>query len=108
LSNPPDSSETSPTPGAPDADHTPYVPAAESPREFSMKAVAAGVAFGICFGAANAYLGLLIEEGSLRIGCVDPVEHHGHALAAQRGWLTGPPGTGHAGDGLARPRLGWG
>jgi len=67
LSNPPDSSETSPTP---DADHTPYVSAAESPREFSVKAAVAGVAFGICFGAANAYLGL---QAGLTISTSIPV-----------------------------------
>ena len=64
----------------PDMDHAtntsdkkiePYIPATESPLEFSMKAVVAGVLFGICFGAANAYLGLqagltLPEQGHAR------------------------------------------
>lgn len=36
----------------------PYVPAEESPLEFTLKAVIAGAIFGILFGAANAYLGL--------------------------------------------------
>jgi putative OPT family oligopeptide transporter len=36
----------------------PYVPATESPLEFTAKALVAGVLFGILFGAANAYLGL--------------------------------------------------
>lgn len=36
----------------------PYVPASESPLEFTLKAVVAGAIFGILFGAANAYLGL--------------------------------------------------
>ena len=35
-----------------------YVPASESPAEFTFKAVLAGCLFGILFGAANAYLGL--------------------------------------------------
>lgn len=35
-----------------------YVPAAESPLEFTLKAIIAGAIFGILFGAANAYLGL--------------------------------------------------
>ncbi|MDX1582212.1 MAG: oligopeptide transporter, OPT family [Thermoanaerobaculia bacterium] len=35
-----------------------YVPAAESPLEFTIKAIIAGAIFGILFGAANAYLGL--------------------------------------------------
>ena len=35
-----------------------YVPATESPAEFTLKAVLVGVLFGIIFGAANAYLGL--------------------------------------------------
>ena len=36
-----------------------YVPATESPLEFTLKAVVAGAIFGILFGAANAYLGLM-------------------------------------------------
>lgn len=38
--------------------HNPYVPASESPLEFTLKAVITGIIFGILFGAANAYLGL--------------------------------------------------
>lgn len=38
--------------------YEPYVPATESPLEFTVKATVAGVLFGILFGAANAYLGL--------------------------------------------------
>lgn len=37
----------------------PYVSAAESPPEFTVKATVAGILFGIVFGAANAYLGLV-------------------------------------------------
>ena len=36
----------------------PYVSATESPAEATLKAVGAGILFGILFGAANAYLGL--------------------------------------------------
>ena len=36
----------------------PYVPATESPNEFTIKALFFGVLFGVLFGAANAYLGL--------------------------------------------------
>ncbi len=36
----------------------PYVAAAQSEREFTLKAVGLGILFGILFGAANAYLGL--------------------------------------------------
>lgn len=36
----------------------PYVPHGESPAEATVKAVGAGIVFGILFGAANAYLGL--------------------------------------------------
>ena len=35
-----------------------YIPASESPIEFTIKSVIAGIIFGILFGAANAYLGL--------------------------------------------------
>ncbi len=38
--------------------YPPYVPAVESPAETTIRAVAAGIVFGILFGAANAYLGL--------------------------------------------------
>jgi putative OPT family oligopeptide transporter len=62
----PDAPETSPPP----ARNEPYVSAAESPLEFSVKTVVAGVAFGICFGAANAYLGL---QAGLTISTSIPV-----------------------------------
>jgi len=39
--------------------YRPYVSAAESPAEFTLRAALAGIVFGIVFGAANAYLGLL-------------------------------------------------
>ena len=38
--------------------YVPYVPATESPHEFTIKAIIFGILFGILFGAANAYLGL--------------------------------------------------
>lgn len=38
--------------------YDPFVPANESPAEFTVKAVVLGILFGIIFGAANAYLGL--------------------------------------------------
>ncbi len=38
--------------------YDPFVPATESPAEFTIKAVGLGILFGIIFGAANAYLGL--------------------------------------------------
>lgn len=38
--------------------YEPFVPAVESPLEFSIKSIVAGIFFGILFGAANAYLGL--------------------------------------------------
>ena len=50
--------------------HVPYVSAADSPLEFTFKAVAAGVVFGILFGAANAYLGL---QAGLTISTSIPV-----------------------------------
>ena len=39
--------------------YEPYVPASESPPEFTVKAIVFGVLFGVMFGAANAYLGLV-------------------------------------------------
>ena len=42
----------------PSPEFTPYVSASESPAEFTLKAAIFGIAFGILFGAANAYLGL--------------------------------------------------
>src|SRR4026208_1845715 len=38
--------------------HTPYVPATQSPAEFTAKAVILGVLFGLIFGASTVYLGL--------------------------------------------------
>jgi putative OPT family oligopeptide transporter len=38
--------------------YDPFVPAGETPAEFTIKAVVLGILFGIIFGAANAYLGL--------------------------------------------------
>ena len=40
------------------AAHRPYVAADHAMREFTFKALALGILFGIVFGAANAYLGL--------------------------------------------------
>ena len=45
-------------PPAEEAPPEPYVPAHESPAEATIKALTAGIVFGILFGAANAYLGL--------------------------------------------------
>jgi putative OPT family oligopeptide transporter len=36
----------------------PYVPASESPAEFTLKAVLLGMVFGLIFGASTVYLGL--------------------------------------------------
>ena len=36
----------------------PYVPATQSPAEFTLKAVLLGAAFGLLFGASTVYLGL--------------------------------------------------
>jgi putative OPT family oligopeptide transporter len=36
----------------------PYVPATESPAEFTLKAVVIGALFGLLFGASTVYLGL--------------------------------------------------
>lgn len=38
--------------------YEPYVSASERPAELTPKAIVAGIAFGVLFGAANAYLGL--------------------------------------------------
>jgi len=38
--------------------YEPYIPATESPLEFTIKSVLTGIVFGVLFGAANAYLGL--------------------------------------------------
>ncbi len=39
-------------------EYNPYVPASQSPKEFTVKSIFAGIVFGVLFGAANAYLGL--------------------------------------------------
>jgi putative OPT family oligopeptide transporter len=45
-------------PPPPGGVYEPYVPAAASLQEFTLKAIGLGILFGIVFGAANAYLGL--------------------------------------------------
>ena len=45
--------------GGKDHAFIPYVPATESPAEFTFKAVLLGMVFGVVFGAANACLGLV-------------------------------------------------
>ncbi|MHC4696775.1 MAG: OPT family oligopeptide transporter [Planctomycetota bacterium] len=50
--------------------YEPYIPAGESPLEFTVKAVVPGILFGIVFGAANAYLGL---QAGLTISTSIPV-----------------------------------
>lgn len=45
-------------PPRPGTAYEPYVPASASLQEFTFKAIGLGIAFGIIFGAANAYLGL--------------------------------------------------
>ena len=45
-------------PPASRAPFKPYVPATESPAEFTVKAVVLGVLFGLIFGASTVYLGL--------------------------------------------------
>jgi putative OPT family oligopeptide transporter len=46
------------SPGSDPAQFKPYVPASESPAEFTVKAVVLGAIFGIIFGAATVYLAL--------------------------------------------------
>ena len=43
---------------APQPEFKPYVPASESPAEFTLKAVVIGALFGLIFGASTVYLGL--------------------------------------------------
>ena len=47
-----------PSPIEPEPDFKPYVPASESPAEFTVKAIVLGAVFGIVFGAATVYLAL--------------------------------------------------
>jgi len=46
---------TAPTPGR---TFQPYIPATQSPAEFTAKAIALGILFGVIFGASTVYLGL--------------------------------------------------
>lgn len=56
--------------GASPAPHRSYIPASESPPEFTFKAIFAGIICGILFGAANAFLGL---QSGLTISTSIPV-----------------------------------
>ena len=51
-------------------DFQPYVSASDNPLEFTLRAAIPGIAFGIIFGAANAYLGL---QAGLTISTSIPV-----------------------------------
>ena len=48
----------------------PYVPASQSPAEFTIRAVLLGMVFGLIFGASTVYLGLraglTVNSGSER------------------------------------------
>jgi putative OPT family oligopeptide transporter len=47
-------------PGSPETPHEPFVPASESPKEFTVPAVLAGAILGIIFGASSLYLVLKV------------------------------------------------
>ena len=49
---------TKPAAARPDSTFQPYVPASQSPAEFTLKAVVLGSIFGLIFGASTVYLGL--------------------------------------------------
>ena len=73
----------------PGQEYPPYVPAAQSMAEFTIKAAFFGILFGIVFGAANAYLGL---RAGLTISTSIPVAVM--TVAAFRALQTaGLPGT---------------
>jgi putative OPT family oligopeptide transporter len=50
--------KTSAAAAAPRSSFQPYVPASQSPAEFTFKAILLGAAFGLIFGASTVYLGL--------------------------------------------------
>jgi len=50
TANPPETRTT--------ATFQPYVPASQSPAEFTIKAIVLGAVFGLIFGASTVYLGL--------------------------------------------------
>jgi putative OPT family oligopeptide transporter len=50
--------QTAPTAAATRTTFTPYVPATQSPAEFTIKAILLGAVFGLIFGASTVYLGL--------------------------------------------------
>ena len=47
-----------PNPAAPRSTFQPYVPASQSPAEFTIRAIILGAVFGLIFGASTVYLGL--------------------------------------------------
>jgi putative OPT family oligopeptide transporter len=52
------SAASPPPPSAAPPGFQPYVPASESPAEFTLKAIGIGALFGLLFGASTVYLGL--------------------------------------------------
>src|SRR6187549_4001245 len=55
---------------APKGPFQPYVPASQSPAEFTAKAIVLGVLFGLIFGASTVYLGL---RAGLTVGASIPI-----------------------------------
>jgi putative OPT family oligopeptide transporter len=60
------SNSASPEPG----EFKPYVPASESPPEFTLKAIILGAIFGVIFGAATVYLAL---KAGLTVSASNPI-----------------------------------
>ena len=59
----------------------PYVPATQSPAEFTAKAVVLGVLFGLIFGASTVYLGL---RAGLTVSASIPIAEIGRASCRER------------------------
>ena len=68
-------------PSPPQATFQPYVPATESPAEFTAKAIVLGVLFGLLFGASTVYLGL---RAGLTVSASIPIAVL--AISAEESW----------------------
>ena len=84
---------------APPPTFKPYVPASQSPAEFTAKAVVLGVLFGLLFGASTVYLGLRAGlTGCIGCGCLsldrcelaNPRDRAGRQGPGARYWISDP------------------
>ena len=95
---------TATRPSPPQAAFQPYVPATESPAEFTAKAIVLGVLFGLLFGASTVYLGL---RAGLTVSASIPIAVLAISVL-KRSWRRHDPRKQHRPDHRVGGRIGGG